>query len=334
MDGDYGAMPQAELRSCESTIDLTNPMIDLTNPTVDLINIALRHSTPRHCSIYKLSAGSLIASGPRNGCRYCNSPEIRVDLDLHSAARQTEGVCRSAVRRSFTALKWVRKQNLNICMLAVKTNGYAISFVNDSIMAKHGSLLWAAAAANDAGVLSLLHARNITKEIYVAALTHNHLALKYVFDPTYEMCLCSAQINGASLGHIPVEHRSPELVNAAIHSNPVAAIKYISHQTVNMCVLSFELDKRAMIHIRLQQHLTVCFKWCVASTAMALGALDLSTSLLAEVGREVLLATLWPMRRMIREPFVVGALNAVDIWACCYGARHQKIYKRKYSRIE
>ena len=95
---------------------------------------------------------------------------------------QNEEICMAAVKEDGWALLYVEHQNAEICMAAVKQAGFALQYV------KEQTLDICMTAVKQHG-LALQYVKQQTKDICVNAIKNHEDALQYVQEQTEDLCL-------------------------------------------------------------------------------------------------------------------------------------------------
>lgn len=138
-------------------------------------------------------------------------------MALEFVDHQTLEICLAAVKRDGYALKFVKEQTPEICMAAVKENGDALEDVKEQ-----------------------------TQEICIAAVQNYPRAFQYVVEQTPEICLAAVSRNGDILRDVKCQ--TPEIIEAAINATPTA-IRYVWHPTPEVVQSAIEKEPNAITRI-------------------------------------------------------------------------------------
>ncbi len=111
------------------------------------------------------------------------------------------------------ALKYIKNQTPEMCLIAVQQNGNALQYVLEQT--REINLM----ACQSQG-LSLRYVRDQTPEINLMAVQQTGYALQYVLEQNPEICLKACQTHGSALQW--VVNQSPEIILAAIKQNSYA----------------------------------------------------------------------------------------------------------------
>lgn len=149
-------------------------------------------------------------------------------LALKNMKEQTDEMCLIAVGQDGLALEYVKKQSDEICLSAVRQNGSALEFVENQ------TNKICKAAVKQSG-LALKHVKTQTKEICLAAVKSNGMALQFVEKQTEEICLAAVTQVGNVL--FCVEEQTEEICLAAVR-NDGGCIMYVKNQTEEMCLIA------------------------------------------------------------------------------------------------
>jgi len=117
-------------------------------------------------------------------------------------------------------LKWSKIQTPEICLKAVRQDGFNLQFVKEK-----------------------------TPEICLAAVQQYGLALGYVQKQTPGLCLAAVQTEGMVL--IFVEEQTPEICLAAVQQNG-RTLKYVKEQTPEICLAAVQQDGWALEFVKEQ----------------------------------------------------------------------------------
>ena len=117
---------------------------------------------------------------------------------------ENEDLCLEAVKQDGYALFYVKKQTPEICLVAVKQNGHALDYVEEQ-----------------------------TPELCLEAVKRNGFALQYVKEQTPEICLTAVQQNGDALQY--VKEQTPEICLEAVKQDG-HALEYVKEQTPEICL--------------------------------------------------------------------------------------------------
>ena len=102
---------------------------------------------------------------------------------------QTEELCMTAVKQNGYALEYVKNQTEEICMEAIKQNGWALKYVEEQ-----------------------------TPEICLEAVKQNEIALQFVKNQTPEICLAAVKQNHFALSSIKDRELAKKIENELIES--------------------------------------------------------------------------------------------------------------------
>jgi hypothetical protein len=137
-------------------------------------------------------------------------PQLLEYFDDH---HQYNEICLEAVKQNGYALQYVKKQTPEICMEAVKQNGYALIYVKEQ-----------------------------TPEICMEAVKQNGYTLKYVKEQTPEICLAAVKQNGLVINYVNENYKTAEILSAAVKEN-WQMIHYLSeHEQSHDMYLDVYLD--------------------------------------------------------------------------------------------
>ena len=126
---------------------------------------------------------------------------------------QTEDICLAAVKENGWALEYVHHQTPEICLEAVKENGWALKFVKEQ-----------------------------TEEICLTAVKRSGWALEYVKNKTKNLCLEAIRRNGPAIRFVP--EQTPDLCWEAIQQDPTT-LGMIQKPTQKLCLEA--VKKNAMV---------------------------------------------------------------------------------------
>jgi hypothetical protein len=104
---------------------------------------------------------------------------------FHYVKNQTTEICMAAVKQNGYALEFVKEQTPEICMAAMKQDGLAVRYIKEQ-----------------------------THELCIAAVEQNGHALKYLKEQTHELCMAAVEQNGYTLQF--VKEQTPEICMAAV----------------------------------------------------------------------------------------------------------------------
>jgi Domain of unknown function (DUF4116) len=105
---------------------------------------------------------------------------------------QTEELCMEAVKQNGYALEYVRRQTVDICIEAVKQNGLALQYVKNRTRT-----ICIEAVKQNGG--ALLFVKNRTEAICIEAVKQDGCALEYVKKQTDAICMEAVRENGCAL---------------------------------------------------------------------------------------------------------------------------------------
>ena len=150
------------------------------------------------------------------------------------------------VSRNHKMFKYVKNKSEDICILAVKQNGYALKYVPYNLITNEMCM---SAVQQNGTALEYVPNNFITNEICIAAVQKDAWALKYVKEQTPEICLLAIKENGGVLQH--VKDQTEELCALAIKEN-YYAFKYVREQTEELCKLAVQEDGFMLEYVKTQ----------------------------------------------------------------------------------
>ncbi len=144
---------------------------------------------------------------------------ILINCRILKICEQTDELCMQAVKQNGYALEFVKNQTDELCMQAVKQNGCSLKYVKNQT----DELCIEAVKQNG---YSLIFVKNQTNEICMEAVKQYGWSLKYVKNQTDELCMEAVKQNGYSL--IFVKNQTYEICIEAVKQNR-ESIKYINN---------------------------------------------------------------------------------------------------------
>ena len=154
-------------------------------------------------------------------CKWLN------DLKFIPEKYRDYNICLEAVKQNGFALYYVPKElrTKELCEIAVQQNGYALEYVPDELITKE---LCELVIQRSGLSLFYVPARYKTKEFCELAVSHNGYALKYVPEKLKIPQLCETAVshNGLSLKYVPEKLKTPELCEIAVKQN-LWALEYV-----------------------------------------------------------------------------------------------------------
>lgn len=165
-------------------------------------------------------------------------------LSYIPASLRTREMCLLAVSKYGMAIAHVPHELLNdqtLCLLAVTNNGDAFTHVSRSMRTEELFIM----AAKSSPWMIEKFADLLTEDASFALVRHNPFLMGNM--PlnmrSYELCLLAAGIDGEALCAIPEDHRSDELIEIAIRSNPKCIDYLDAHEKTEARLrLAYQLD--------------------------------------------------------------------------------------------
>ena len=151
--------------------------------------------------------------------------KYRVSL-LQHIEDQTPEICLEAVKENGFALQFVKEQTPELCLLAVKKNGYALEFVKEQTPE-----ICIEAVKQDGRALQFV--KEQTPEICLEAVKQVCYALEFVKEQTPEICIEAVKQNGTLLQY--VRKQTPEICLEAVKKTGTS-LQYVKEQTPEICL--------------------------------------------------------------------------------------------------
>lgn len=142
---------------------------------------------------------------------------------LKNIENQTKDICLAAVKQNGYALIYVKNQTEEICLAAVQKTGLALKYVKEQT---HKICL----AAINENVSALEYVREQNFEICMEAIKLNIHALMHIRNISAEIAEEAVKINGTALQYIP--YPSFEISKIAVKQN-IYSIKYVKSKFLN-----------------------------------------------------------------------------------------------------
>lgn len=140
-------------------------------------------------------------------------------FEIKCVIDQTEELCLFAVRRNGYVLQYVKEQNESICLEAVKQDGYALQYVKEQ-----------------------------TESICLEAVKQNGEALAFVKNQTPHICLEAVKQDAFVL--VLVENQTENICWTAVKQNP-QSLKFVKNQTPEICLEAIKQDMTVWPDIRI-----------------------------------------------------------------------------------
>lgn len=144
-------------------------------------------------------------------------------------------------------IKKIKSQPLEMCLEAVKQNGWALRFIHDRT-----PTIYLEAVKENGCVLHLI--RHQTYDICLAAVKENGWALQFVQEQTPDLCLQAVKQNGQALKY--VRQQTYELCLEAVKRDGYA-LKYVQEQTPDLCLEAVKQTIKAFPYITDKREFTL-----------------------------------------------------------------------------
>jgi hypothetical protein len=149
-------------------------------------------------------------------------------------------------------LEFVKKQNFDICVTAIKQNINSIKFIK----LKSPQLILEIVKVDGLLLKDLIIEVNkddriLYDKICTKAVLQNGLALKYIKSQTFDMCIAAVKNNGKAIKYINLKLSDDimeYLSEIAIKQNPLT-LKYIKKQTINLSSMAITSDGLALKYV-------------------------------------------------------------------------------------
>ena len=163
---------------------------------------------------------------------------------------QDEKMCSAAVKNDPTALKLIKNQSENVCIIAMKANIHTFEYVIKKtnkifeyvLKLKSSFIKEAQDMIDDAAFLD---------SMISMCLKINGLLLQYIKNPTYDHCCDAVKQNYKTLRYVPEIWNDSIMANIALMVSPLA-LEFIKNQTRQMCIDSVEQDPMAIEFVQAQ----------------------------------------------------------------------------------
>ena len=169
--------------------------------------------------------------------------KYRVSL-LQHIEDQTPEICLEAVKENGFALQFVKEQTPEICIEAVKQNGTLLQYVRKQTPEI------CLEAVKKTGT-SLQYVKEQTPEICLEAICNSMDAIRYASFLTEEISLEIVRRNGLRLQQIKKKFRTPEICLQAVKNNGLA-LQYVLEQTPEICLEAVKQNGEALVYVKEQ----------------------------------------------------------------------------------
>lgn len=160
--------------------------------------------------------------------------------------RQTEMICKAAIKQNLFALQYVKKDAEQHCFETIINNPEAINCVS---FPKTQDFLWRIVQACPI-VFSFIMKGDQTLDMCIFVLKYDGLLLQYVSPLllTEELCKIAVENNCCSFQYVPQEFQSNEMCFMVLKQNGLL-IKYIEFPTEDMCQIAVKQNVLAFYKI-------------------------------------------------------------------------------------
>lgn len=175
-------------------------------------------------------------------------------------------ICLQAVKNNGYALLFVNNPTPEIYLEAVKNNGYALQYVNQTPLVGPMALTvkWIQEICLEAvrqNGSALQYVKVQTPEICLTAVRQNPVILRYVKEQTLEICKEALQQDGCTI--LYVNNPAPELCLIAVRQNG-NALQYISKQTPEICLEAVKQNPYAFYYVD-DNFVDICLDYIIKS---------------------------------------------------------------------
>lgn len=162
---------------------------------------------------------------------------------------QTDIICKTAIKNDTTSFKYVINKNENICKCVLYYDGLSLQYIkfddrtyNYCILAVTGNGMALQFIDFDTMKFTKIEQKNIIN----AALESTGLAIQYIKNPTFSMCIKAVTNNGLALEYI--KNQTHEICELAVINNGLA-IQHVKKQTLEICKRAIEQNTNSAAYM-------------------------------------------------------------------------------------
>ena len=170
------------------------------------------------------------------------------NMPLIYVKEQTPEICIKAVKKDGYALEYVIEQTPEICIEAVKQDGRALEFVKEQTP----EICIEAVKQNG---YALRFVKEQTPEICIEAVKQDGWALEYIKEQTPEICIDAVKHRGLALKC--VKKQTPEICIKAVKKHG-RALQFVKEQTPEICIEAVKQNSSALQFVKEQSSIILC----------------------------------------------------------------------------